>query len=334
VLNSKILKGVGVGIVALSIAFVVKTVFSFDLRSLPAGNSTSLWATVLLGSILYAIAFTLFPIAWMRILEFVQGSTLALDFREVNYIYARAHLAKYLPGNVMEFVSRNLLWNRLGWKHSQIAASTLMEILLLTISLLLLCSFLSYRQLASAFGIAPSDPGSLAIGSALIAGAIAVSLWVLGCAAKVRKGPVGIKSVGALAVRTVLLYALFAVFSGLLLVALFMVFLPTPLKAAQIQWIVGAATVSWLAGYLTPGSPGGIGVREAVLLALLSGEFGSPNVLVGATLHRIVAVLGDLLCYLIAWACRPALATRSPERFDPSPTGNGSRFPAVTRPIP
>ncbi|WP_156909606.1 hypothetical protein [Ottowia thiooxydans] len=71
--------------------------------------------------------------------------------------------------------------------------------------------------------------------------------------------------------------------------------------------IVGAYVVAWLAGLLTPGAPAGIGVREAVLLYLLSHAVAPADLVTAVVLGRGATVLGDLGFYLVCAAARPAV---------------------------
>lgn len=73
--------------------------------------------------------------------------------------------------------------------------------------------------------------------------------------------------------------------------------------------VVGAAALSWLAGYIVPISPGGLGVREAVyaaLLAGLAGTSGRADPALGALAMRLVTSLAELLAFLVLGGPRRA----------------------------
>ena len=62
--------------------------------------------------------------------------------------------------------------------------------------------------------------------------------------------------------------------------------------------------VAWIAGYLVPGAPGGLGVREAVMLLLFAPMVG-PGVAVGISISmRVANMLGDGLAFLCGMAHR------------------------------
>lgn len=58
-------------------------------------------------------------------------------------------------------------------------------------------------------------------------------------------------------------------------------------------------TSAWVAGYLLPGAPGGLGVREAITIVLFSPVVG-PGAAVGLSITmRLATVLGDGLAFLV-----------------------------------
>jgi uncharacterized membrane protein YbhN (UPF0104 family) len=73
----------------------------------------------------------------------------------------------------------------------------------------------------------------------------------------------------------------------------------TRLNLVQVTAIFAAA---WLVGFVTPGAPAGIGVREAALVALLSPITGNEIGLAAAALSRIMSVVGDAVVTLIGAA--------------------------------
>lgn len=66
----------------------------------------------------------------------------------------------------------------------------------------------------------------------------------------------------------------------------------------------------WLAGYLMPGAPGGLGIRETIMILLLSPLIGSGAAIgIGVTL-RITTVLGDLVGFVFGLTLRKRLLQR------------------------
>lgn len=106
--------------------------------------------------------------------------------------------------------------------------------------------------------------------------------------------------------RAVLADALNFLLLGSALAALAFVVADPPLTILPLA--VGAFALSWVAGFLVPGAPAGLGVREAVLVALLSPSVDRAlPVVLG---FRLATILGDFLSLGLGWAlaakARPA----------------------------
>lgn len=65
--------------------------------------------------------------------------------------------------------------------------------------------------------------------------------------------------------------------------------------------LIGLFSVAWLAGFVVPGAPGGIGVREALLVASLTPLYGEPAAVALTILSRIAFIVGDGLAFLVGW---------------------------------
>ena len=84
--------------------------------------------------------------------------------------------------------------------------------------------------------------------------------------------------------------------------------------AGDLALYMGAFAVAWLAGLLAIYAPGGLGVREAVLVALLHGRIGAADALVVAAASRLMLILADVLLAAVSTAAirgRPADSTSS-----------------------
>ena len=79
---------------------------------------------------------------------------------------------------------------------------------------------------------------------------------------------------------------------------------------------LGAFAVAWLAGLLAIYAPGGLGVREAVLVALLSSRIGAADALVVAAASRLVLILVDVV---LAGIATVALRRHPPQLDVPDP---------------
>jgi uncharacterized membrane protein YbhN (UPF0104 family) len=90
-------------------------------------------------------------------------------------------------------------------------------------------------------------------------------------------------------------------------VAMAMIFahcLPASLNAPSATTMGLVYLIAWLAGFVVPGAPGGLGVREAMLVLLLTdaGETGRALALGLGFGMRIVSTLGDVIAVGLAYA--------------------------------
>ena len=72
------------------------------------------------------------------------------------------------------------------------------------------------------------------------------------------------------------------------------------LTGEVILGMTGAWSASWLAGYVAPGPPGGLGVREATLIFALSGWMGQPESIALSMAMRLASIAGDVTLWLVS----------------------------------
>jgi hypothetical protein len=74
-----------------------------------------------------------------------------------------------------------------------------------------------------------------------------------------------------------------------------------PLDWAGWPMWTGAAAVSVVAGFLAVFAPGGLGVREGLLMELLRGSVGAHEAVAAAVLFRAVSLAGEVLASSVLW---------------------------------
>ena len=66
---------------------------------------------------------------------------------------------------------------------------------------------------------------------------------------------------------------------------------------SEIIIYAGMMQMAHVIGFITPGSPGGVGVREAISLYLLKGMINETVILSGIVIMRISSIIGDFIAY-------------------------------------
>jgi uncharacterized membrane protein YbhN (UPF0104 family) len=89
------------------------------------------------------------------------------------------------------------------------------------------------------------------------------------------------------------------------------------IPASDIPRYIGVFALAWLVGLLAFFAPGGIGIREAVIAALLAGRLGQADAIVLAATSRIVLSAIDVVAGAASFGL-PALRRR-----EPRPVGAG-----------
>lgn len=234
----------------------------------------NLMITVLL-SITFAIFSNTLGFAW-RFLLMAEG-----DFIPKNLalsIFGKSQIAKYLPNKLFHVVGRQVLASNAGCSHQNLYKSTIWEVFLHAFSAGFVGSiFLIY-----------SVPSGLTMFYALI-----VTLVI--CFAF----PSIYRLIEKDRVFALSGYMVFHMIGGLIFAYLISHFSNDALALNQLAIIAGAYCLAWLAGFILPGAPGGLGVREFVLYMLISPWIDDKVLLNAIVVSRIITTLGDVGFFLI-----------------------------------
>ena len=99
------------------------------------------------------------------------------------------------------------------------------------------------------------------------------------------------------------------------------------LDASLVVTLIYATCVSWIAGFVIIGLPGGLGVREAVFISLMTAPLGAGLAVSVAVISRVVSVAVDLLGAAISV---PVSRTAPPLNAPPTPPVAAPPTPPVT----
>lgn len=278
---------------ALSIGCVGYIVWEFLNTASVAKLQRALhWKSLLfhvgLGALIYTGALVLLASTWWWLIgAYRQG---AVPFLPVSSTYATSQFAKYLPGNVGQYIARHAILRRMQWPHNALVAAAVTEAASLVVAALFWSLPLTGTTFSHYLGLDPETFQALLAATAVLG--IAVFLVVLRMPRMRQWIPLERPSrlVGVIAAHTL--------FFGLMILSLLVV--AGGMNSSLSMWrLAGVATTSWLAGFLVIGSPGGLGVREAVFVELLRGEVSVDTALLLAAAFRAVTFSGDLLVMLI-----------------------------------
>ena len=261
----------GYALLAVALAYLAMAIARLDLGGVMSRLNGAGWAISGLASVAYGATLILLARAWAGCASSQTGTSWATVLK----LYGPGVIAKYIPGSVFQYASRQVYGARLGWGHAAMARASLSE-------------------------AAIHIPSALATAAALFltGGLLGIAVLVFAGAAiaKLARTPF-LQAIGWQAM-------FFGAFGTIAYVLAAHV-----LCLEQPATIAAMFMLAWIAGFLVPVAPGGIGIRESVLLVLCAPYEQAAAIAVFAILTRLVTTLGDAFCGLAAYGA--AVATRS-----------------------
>lgn len=254
---------------------------------------------VLAATILYGCTIPVSAWAWRQLLAAL-GSHRGL--LELNQILLTTQIGKYLPGNVGQHIGRAGMALSRGIQPSPLVASIAYEMLLLMLAGVLTGTVAGL--------LSPAGKRALQGHGATMALIFAIAfacLMLVPIAGRVLPPLMRRLSAGAGAITAVDLrlgvspalsafaayvtcYLLIGAGIGLLATSMF------PHVPLDLALLVAAFAIAWVAGFVTPGAPAGLGVREGVLILMLGGSLGAAAATALILALRLATMLGDILC--------------------------------------
>ncbi|MCX7107417.1 MAG: hypothetical protein NTV66_07545 [Methylococcales bacterium] len=228
-------------------------------------------------------------------------------WRQVLVIFSIAQLGKYLPGNVGQHVGRVFMAKEIDIPITITLCTMMVEMLWGVgigggLAIAALIEFVDGDKLGLQF-----SPLQLGLGTFILLfmpwlGIGFLNKYLPKLAKRLSGGGVMATPKLLTAVFVAVLFLLCFVIMGLIL-------------KLQAQWFFGVTkgnmfeltclfSVAWLAGYLLPGAPAGLGVREAVMVLLLSPVLGAGTAVgLGITL-RVTTTVGDAVAFMLGVTVR------------------------------
>lgn len=243
------------------------------------------YISIVLAAVLSGMSNTLLALAWRSFLLYLGEVP---DRRWSIWAYSTSQVAKYVPGNIFHYTSRQVIGSAAGLRHGSLFKSAGLELIAVAVVAVLflpLASKIFFPFVHVLFGI--------------IVFVLSVSISLI----------TATKYAGRYFGNAILYYLLFLCISAAIFIFVF-INVGGIVTAAGIPLVVGAYVLSWLLGLVTPGAPAGIGVREATLLYLLTGSAPPATILSAVVLGRVITVAGDLLFYASGQLWKRRLVSR------------------------
>jgi hypothetical protein len=236
----------------------------------------------------------------------LRGFSVPARSREALGIFLVAQFGKYVPGNVSQHIARVALSRARSWPYRTVVLSLVVENgFALGAGALVAGASLLFGLSGHAGGLARAALTCAAVVGAWLAGAATLRAllerpprWLARLLALEKPVILRRKLVLGYLGAHVASYAALGVTLVIVVVGL------GGVSSGELWRVALAGIAGRFAGYLVPGAPAGIGVREATLTALLAPFYGSTLALSAALLWRLSAVLGDGVLLLVGLAMR------------------------------
>jgi len=283
----------------VAIIFIFSTIMKYDIDLTFFKNPQNIIASIICIMIYCGLVYFNSYI-WKIFLEIFSCKRIPIG--KITAVYTKSNLAKYIPGNFMHFAGRNLLGSELGVTQKQLAVSTFLEVFFLVGIGMILSIILGGTQF---FDIMLYYILQLHV---YLIGAIVIVFLSIACVFIVfvyNKRLVLLEYINMLWKELIIclpkLLILYTV--SLLIPALVLVYLlnwDSSLTIYRLSLIIPAYIISWIVGFIIPGAPGGLGIRESILIVMLDQLYGGEKIVLAVILQRLISIFGDVFAFLIS----------------------------------
>lgn len=296
--KNKILKLVGSILMVLAALFVVKRIAEIDIDYKSVFNIQTIFFSIVI-SIIYGIIIIIYCWPWRNFVEMI--TKVRLPFTETAFVMAKSNLLKYVPGNVFQYIGRNEIAVERGLKHSEVGMATILEVVTNLLAAIILggCFYFDgFQKVVMRFG---KELIMIAIAGAIIVLTAVFFVWYKKKAILQKYIDILNNNHNKLTIMKNLIFFMFNALSnaGLYIITLVLV-LNMRLNLQDIYVLSGAYILAWITGFVIPGAPGGIGIRELVMTILIPGSLDVKTILLGLVIYRFINIFGDIFGFLFA----------------------------------
>jgi len=278
-------------IIYLLVLYFIAGIIYKNWREVSGAIENINYGWLLLSLIIITINLTFQSYIWHLLLK---HSHKRLPFKESFVTYFKSVITRYLPGGIWVFFARTYITMKLGFSKSQI-------LFLITIE-----SIMAVLSGGIIFLVIQPPTDYLVYLNLMLTIVIIVMAVLLALPRHFKKlfEMVFKRELSIVLLPIKVLITLIIIFiihwfiTGLALYCLINAF--TAFSVAGILTLSGYFAVSWIIGFLFLIAPSGLGVREAVLIILLSPIIGISPATIISLLSRILFIFGELINFLIS----------------------------------
>jgi len=308
----KIARAVGFCLLAISVVYFLIAAWRYADSMPPIAWNALAAATVAAVTLLYLSQFLWSGIAWHLWLNSIHEPS--RPFVAIA-LFALSQIAKYVPGSIAHHIARVALGRRYGLGTPGMVVTIAMEQgWALIAGIAMAGASIAYAGPAIVGMEMPSPLRIALIG--LIALLLPMAgIWLVGeSRPAIMDRWLGSRRITHPDIATLL--SCFLIYCANLAIAGWSVDLLARylfgMPESHVLLAIGVFAAAWVAGVVAMVSPGGLGVREAVMLAGLTPVYGPGTALGVAVSYRVVTSLGDGVGFLLGFIAEKRLARRTP----------------------
>lgn len=290
----------------LSIAFIINRIIEYRIDF---SEVLSVWPIIIIAIliIIYALVVVALANVYYAFLRLLSCKNISR--KDTVFVYCKSNMYKYLPGNVFHYIGRNQISLNERIPHGTVIAATLAEMLLLTFAAAFtaagLAGLYAVRWLVDNY---THREMAILVISILLAILAIITLyrakskareWIVEKSTQINRIPFTVT------IRFSIIYTVTFILNGaMFIMALYSI--GGEISNNLILPVIGMYTLSWIVGFLTPGAPAGLGIREAIMSTLLIGIVEAELVITAVLLYRIATIMGDVVAFLMVGGARVA----------------------------
>jgi uncharacterized membrane protein YbhN (UPF0104 family) len=286
--RSRLVNLIGIVIGVAGIAFVTTRIVR-DREAIADAMSSAEVGWLVVGGAAGTIAMALIGVNWLWILRHAGA---AAPWRRGMAWFFVGQLGKYVPGGIWPIVGQAELAHRDATPRGAAYSSTAMS---------MVATFLGAASVAAITGlVTPTDhrlaSAALAVLLALLFAAIAVPAVgraIDRLARRFTTRELRLPEPRWFALLVARHLPVWIAFAGMNIFAV--VALGVDVDGPLVIELIFVTCVSWMAGFVVVGVPGGIGVRETIFISMTTATLGASVAVSAAVLSRVVSIAVDLL---------------------------------------
>lgn len=282
-----------------AIILIIRKILGMDIDFSQLGSASVLTALGV-SMVVQSAIFTFGCIPWLIFIQSLSGRK--IPFSKAMPVYTNSNIYKYIPGNVFQYIGRNQLAADMDISHVDVACATVLDIFFSVLSTGVISVILLGGKVAELLGKYGRNMALIGCaGVAVLVVAAVVAKWKFSDKIKAYLSRYS-KAFRHENRRTLFLgigyYFAQNLISAMSYFICMRLIIGSGAELSELLTLTGAFMFAWIIGFVTPGAPGGIGIREGVMI-FVSGDGFADKVILFALAMRIASTAADVIAFLI-----------------------------------